>query len=117
MVEFAFCALRDCRTTPSPAISPTKWAFPEHGRPIVPATTDADRARIAVELGVADAWPVMTEPFRQWVIEDASGRVDRHGRNSASPWSRMCGPYEEMKLPPAQRSAFGHCLSRPAQRP
>lgn len=37
---------------------------------IVPATTDADRARIAVELGAEDAWPVMTEPFRQWVIED-----------------------------------------------
>jgi fructuronate reductase len=37
---------------------------------IVPATTDADRARIAEELGVGDAWPVMTEPFCQWVIED-----------------------------------------------
>ena len=37
---------------------------------IVPATTDADRARIAVELGLNDAWPVMTEPFCQWVIED-----------------------------------------------
>ncbi|MER9294880.1 mannitol dehydrogenase family protein [Mesorhizobium sp. M0621] len=37
---------------------------------IVPATTDTDRARIAEELGVEDAWPVMTEPFCQWVIED-----------------------------------------------
>ncbi|TIO89542.1 MAG: mannitol dehydrogenase family protein, partial [Mesorhizobium sp.] len=37
---------------------------------IVPATTDSDRARIAGELGLEDAWPVMTEPFRQWVIED-----------------------------------------------
>ncbi|CAN7263517.1 mannitol dehydrogenase family protein [Mesorhizobium sp. LjRoot246] len=37
---------------------------------IVPATTDADRTRIAVELGVQDAWPVMTEPFCQWVVED-----------------------------------------------
>ncbi|UVK39904.1 mannitol dehydrogenase family protein [Mesorhizobium sp. AR10] len=37
---------------------------------IVPATTDADRARIASQLGVEDAWPVMTEPFCQWVIED-----------------------------------------------
>ncbi|MQW85640.1 mannitol dehydrogenase family protein [Sinorhizobium saheli] len=37
---------------------------------IVPATTDADRSRIAVALGLEDAWPVMTEPFRQWVIED-----------------------------------------------
>lgn len=45
---------------------------------IVPATTDADRALVAERLGVEDAWPVMTEPFSQWVIEDhfADGRPD-----------------------------------------
>ena len=37
---------------------------------IVPATTESDRAAIAAALGVEDAWPVVTEPFRQWVIED-----------------------------------------------
>ncbi|WP_181703900.1 mannitol dehydrogenase family protein [Chthonobacter albigriseus] len=37
---------------------------------IVPATTDADRAAVAEALGTADAWPVMTEPFTQWVVED-----------------------------------------------
>ncbi|MEC9343723.1 MAG: mannitol dehydrogenase family protein [Pseudomonadota bacterium] len=37
---------------------------------IVPATTDADRARVLAETGLADAWPVVTEPFSQWVIED-----------------------------------------------
>ncbi|HET8728361.1 MAG TPA: mannitol dehydrogenase family protein [Alphaproteobacteria bacterium] len=37
---------------------------------IVPATTDADRAEIAAALGIEDAWPVMTEPFTQWVIEN-----------------------------------------------
>ncbi len=37
---------------------------------IVPATTDADRATVSAALGVEDAWPVMTEPFSQWVIED-----------------------------------------------
>ncbi len=37
---------------------------------IVPATTDADRARIDAALGVHDAWPVVCEPFKQWVIED-----------------------------------------------
>ncbi len=37
---------------------------------IVPATTDADRARLSAQLGVEDAWPVMTEPFCQWVVED-----------------------------------------------
>ncbi len=43
---------------------------------IVPATTDADRQSIAATLNVQDAWPVVTEPFSQWVIEDdfAAGR-------------------------------------------
>ncbi len=43
---------------------------------IVPATTDADRAAVADATGLADAWPIMTEPFTQWVVEDhfPSGR-------------------------------------------
>lgn len=36
---------------------------------IVPATRDEDRAAIAA-LGYEDAWPVVAEPFTQWVIED-----------------------------------------------
>ncbi len=65
---------------------------------IVPATTDEDRARIAERLGVDDAWPVTTEPFLQWVVEDdfPAGRPQ---------WERfgvqMVGdvaPFEEMKL-------------------
>jgi fructuronate reductase len=65
---------------------------------IVPATTDADRARIAAELGLEDAWPVMTEPFCQWVIEDRFP----HGRPG---WEKFgvtmvdnVGPFEDMKL-------------------
>ncbi len=43
---------------------------------IVPATTDADRATVRAATGRDDAWPIVTEPFAQWVIEDsfASGR-------------------------------------------
>lgn len=37
---------------------------------IVPATDDADIARLAGRLGVADHGMVKTEPFSQWVIED-----------------------------------------------
>lgn len=37
---------------------------------IVPATTDEDRASVSAALGCTDVWPVMTEPFSQWVIED-----------------------------------------------
>ncbi len=37
---------------------------------IVPATTEADLARVADLTGRPDAAPVLHEPFRQWVIED-----------------------------------------------
>jgi fructuronate reductase len=36
---------------------------------MVPATTDDDRGRLR-ETGVDDPWPVVTEPFSQWVLED-----------------------------------------------
>ncbi|UFU04958.1 mannitol dehydrogenase family protein [Ruania halotolerans] len=35
---------------------------------ITPATTDADRTLVAEKLGYADASPVPTEPFSEWVI-------------------------------------------------
>jgi fructuronate reductase len=65
---------------------------------IVPATTDDDRTRISERLGVDDSWPVRTEPFCQWVIEDnfPAGRPD---------WERFgvtmvddVQPFEDMKL-------------------
>ncbi|MFD1950759.1 mannitol dehydrogenase family protein [Sphingomonas arantia] len=37
---------------------------------IVPASTAADRATVAAAIGVEDAAALVTEPFRQWVIED-----------------------------------------------
>jgi fructuronate reductase len=37
---------------------------------IVPATTTADREGVAAATGLFDAWPVIAEPFAQWVIED-----------------------------------------------
>jgi mannitol 2-dehydrogenase len=43
---------------------------------ITPQTTDADRAFLHDEWGLDDGWPVVSEPFRQWVLEDsfAAGR-------------------------------------------
>ena len=43
---------------------------------ITPQTTDDDRAWLRDEVGIEDGWPVVAEPFRQWVIEDtfAAGR-------------------------------------------
>lgn len=77
---------------------------------ITPATTDADRAAIREMYGIDDAWPVVTEPFRQWVIEDAfcDGRPlwERVGVQMTSD----VHPYETMKirLLNASHSAMGY---------
>jgi mannitol 2-dehydrogenase len=43
---------------------------------ITPQTTDEDRAFLRDEYSLDDGWPVVSEPFRQWVLEDsfAAGR-------------------------------------------
>jgi mannitol 2-dehydrogenase len=47
---------------------------------ITPATTDADRAWLSDRVGIDDRWPVVCEPFRQWVMEDdfTAGRPAWH---------------------------------------
>ena len=40
---------------------------------ITPVTTDADRADVARRYGVDDAWPVVCEPYAQWVLQDDFG--------------------------------------------
>ncbi|MEN3279416.1 MAG: mannitol 2-dehydrogenase [Solirubrobacteraceae bacterium] len=37
---------------------------------ITPATTDEDRAELRRRFGVDDRWPVVCEPYTQWVLED-----------------------------------------------
>ena len=37
---------------------------------ITPATTEADRESVREVYGINDAWPVVSEDFSQWVIED-----------------------------------------------
>jgi fructuronate reductase/mannitol 2-dehydrogenase len=38
---------------------------------ITPRTTEADREDVTRRFGVLDRWPVITEPFSQWVLEDS----------------------------------------------
>ncbi len=37
---------------------------------ITPVTTEDDKVQIATRFGVEDDWPVVCEPFTQWVLED-----------------------------------------------
>jgi fructuronate reductase len=65
---------------------------------IVPRTTPADRERISAVLGVDDAWPVVAEPFFDWVIEDrfAAGRPEwQHG---GTRFVDHAEPFEQLKL-------------------
>lgn len=45
---------------------------------ITPVTADADREHLVDSYGLVDRWPVVGEPFWQWVLEDdfAAGRPD-----------------------------------------
>ena len=65
---------------------------------ITPQTTDADREEVRERFGIQDAWPVVCEPFMQWVLEDdfAAGRpaFERAGVQVVED----VGPYELMKL-------------------
>ena len=37
---------------------------------ITPVTSDADRALVTEQFGIVDGWPVVCEPWTQWVLED-----------------------------------------------
>jgi len=65
---------------------------------ITPVTTDGDRAETATLTGLEDAWPVVCEPFFQWVLEDSFV-------NGRPPYEKArvhvvddVEPYELMKL-------------------
>ncbi len=65
---------------------------------ITPVTTPDDIARLAEEFGVVDGWPVVCEPFTQWVLED-------HFTDGRPPYEHVgvqvvdnVVPYELMKL-------------------
>jgi fructuronate reductase len=65
---------------------------------ITPATTDADRAFVTAQLGMQDAWPIVTEQFVQWVIEDnfTMGRPD--WTLGGAVFSNEIEAWEDMKL-------------------
>jgi fructuronate reductase/mannitol 2-dehydrogenase len=77
---------------------------------ITPATSPEEREQIVAELGVADQWPVITEPFSQWIVEDdfPYGRppLERVGVQLVDD----VAPYEQMKtrLLNAGHSALGY---------
>ena len=92
----AFAELRDPKLA---AWMQTNCAFPNSMVDrITPATTDEHRAMVREKFGIDDGWPVMTEVFKQWVIED-------HFVLGRPAWEKVGAqmttnvlPYEKMKL-------------------
>lgn len=65
---------------------------------ITPATTPADRQMVSNQFAIEDAWPVVAEPFIQWVVEDrfCAGRPD--WESVGVQMTDDVHPYEMMKI-------------------
>jgi mannitol 2-dehydrogenase len=65
---------------------------------ITPQTTDSDRAEVRERFGIEDAWPVVCEPFTQWVLEDAFTAGRPPYEDAGVQVVDDVEPYELMKL-------------------
>lgn len=65
---------------------------------ITPATTERDRQMVIDQFGIEDAFPVVTEPFIQWVIEDkfCAGRPE--WETVGVQFTNDVHPYEMIKI-------------------
>ena len=65
---------------------------------ITPVTSPEDIERLAEEFGVQDGWPVVCEPFTQWVLEDHFGQGRPPFEEAGVQMVGDVVPYELMKL-------------------
>jgi mannitol 2-dehydrogenase len=65
---------------------------------ITPVTTDADRAEVRERFGIDDRWPVVCEPFTQWVLEDTFTAGRPAYEQAGVQLVDQVEPYELMKL-------------------
>jgi mannitol 2-dehydrogenase len=76
---------------------------------ITPVTTDEDRQAVAAEFGVDDGWPVVCEPFEQWVLEDHFNLGRPPFEKAGVQLVEDVEPYELMKLRLLNASHQGMC--------
>ena len=65
---------------------------------ITPVTADADKEALAERFGIEDGWPVVCEPFTQWVLEDDFGGERPPFEDVGVQLVDDVEPYELMKL-------------------
>lgn len=65
---------------------------------ITPVTTESLRATLVVSFGLNDGWPVVCEPFYQWIIEDVYAMGRPEWENVGGQLVEDVTPYEKMKI-------------------
>ncbi len=65
---------------------------------ITPRTTDEHRAAIAERFGILDRAPVVSEPFRQWVLEDTFAAERPRWELVGAQFTTDVAPYEKTKM-------------------
>jgi len=65
---------------------------------ITPMTSDAHRQQLTERHGIEDAWPVVCEPFLQWVLEDKFVNGRPAWEKVGVQFTDDVTPYEEMKI-------------------
>jgi mannitol 2-dehydrogenase len=76
---------------------------------ITPGTTDDDRAEVAKRFGIEDSWPVVCEPFFQWVLQDDFTLGRPAYENARVQIVSDVEPYELIKLRLLNSSHQGLC--------
>ncbi|WP_407557468.1 mannitol dehydrogenase family protein [Winogradskyella sp. 4-2091] len=65
---------------------------------ITPVTSPLDISKLKEDTGIEDEWPVVCEPFKQWVIEDNFIAGRPQWENVEAQFVKNVEPYEKMKL-------------------
>jgi mannitol 2-dehydrogenase len=65
---------------------------------ITPMTSEAHRSQLHQQRDLDDAWPVVCEPFVQWVVEDTFGAGRPAWEKVGVQFTDDVTPYEEMKI-------------------
>ncbi len=92
----SFCALRDADLHDWVAAN---VSFPNAMVDrITPMTSDSHRAQLQADTGIEDLWPVVAEPFIQWVVEDRFCNGRPEWEQVGVQFTDDVTPYEEMKI-------------------
>ena len=65
---------------------------------ITPATTSSDIEKLRLVYGIDDSWPVVCEPFIQWIVEDNYSNGRPEWESVGVQFVKDVRPFEKMKI-------------------